>query len=376
MAGIYIHIPFCRKKCFYCDFYKTTAVVKKPLFLQSLHNEIRRQKDYLGGESVGTIYFGGGTPSVLSINELSSILVDLGQHFQILSDAEITLEANPDDLTLDYLKELRQAGFNRLSLGIQSFSDKDLKAMNRRHSAMQAVQSVYEAVEAGFSDISIDLIYGLPGLTMQQWEKNLKRAVALPVNHISAYHLTYHEGTKFYDWLKTGQLRELPEDDSLAQFEMLIDILQAEGFEQYEISNFARNEAYSKHNSSYWNSSKYLGLGPSAHSFDGVSRQWNLASLEKYMQAIGTGEPPFELETLTLTDKLNDYLITRMRTRWGISLNFITENFGEEYRKQILQSAQTFISSQQLQQIGDTISLTRTGIMISDKIMLALVVEN
>ena len=376
MTGIYIHIPFCRKICFYCDFYKTTAVIKKSRFLQSLHNEIHSQKDYLEGNSVGTIYFGGGTPSVLTISELSDIITALGKHFQILPDPEITIEANPDDLNLPYLHELRRLGFNRLSIGIQSFSDTDLKRLNRRHTSIQALKAVYEAVDTGFSDISIDLIYGLPGLTMPQWEKNLNRAVALPVNHISAYHLTYHENTKFYDWLKTGQLRELPEDDSLAQFEMLIDILQAGDFEQYEISNFARNGAYSKHNSSYWNSSKYLGLGPSAHSFDGVSRQWNLPSLEKYIQAIGTGVPPFECEYLTFKDKLNDYLITRMRTRWGISMNYVHDNFGEVYVNNLLNSAQSFIHSGHLQHTGDNISLTRKGIMISDKIMLALVVDN
>lgn len=376
MAGIYIHIPFCRKKCFYCDFYKTTAVVKKPLFLQSLHHEIQLQKNYLYGEPVSTIYFGGGTPSVLTISELSGILTDLENHFPIMNGAEITLEANPDDLNLDYLKELRQIGFNRLSMGIQSFSDKDLKAMNRRHSAVQAVHSVYEAVEAGFSEISIDLIYGLPTLTLQQWEKNLKRAVSLPVNHISAYHLTYHEGTKFYDWLKAGQLRELPEDESLEQFEMLMDITNLAGFEQYEISNFARKKAYSKHNSSYWNGSKYLGLGPSAHSFDGVSRQWNVANLEKYIKAITAGEPPFEREELSTTDKLNDYLITRLRTRWGISLNYVYNNFGEDYVNNLLKSAQSFILSGNLHHTGDNISLTRKGIMRSDEIMLALVVEN
>jgi oxygen-independent coproporphyrinogen III oxidase len=376
MAGIYIHIPFCRKKCFYCDFYKSTAVIKKPLFLQSLHREIEQQSGYLEAEQVSTIYLGGGTPSVLTVSELAEILEWLHLKFRIDSNAEITLEANPDDLNLPYLKELKQLGFNRLSIGIQSFSDKDLKAMNRRHSAVQAVQSVYEAVEAGFSDISIDLIYGLPGLTLTQWEKNINRAVALPVNHISAYHLTYHEGTKFYDWLKTGQLRELPEDDSLAQFEMLMDITKSAGFEQYEISNFAREKAYSKHNSSYWSDSKYLGLGPSAHSFDGASRQWNIANLEKYIQAISAGKPSFEREVLTQTDKLNDYLITRLRTQWGISLNYISENFGEEFGRQVLHSSQVYISTGHLLQNGDIISLTRTGIMISDKIMLALVVEN
>jgi oxygen-independent coproporphyrinogen-3 oxidase len=374
MAGIYIHIPFCRKKCFYCDFYKTTAVVKKPLFLQSLHREIDLRTGYLAGEAVGTIYLGGGTPSVLTMDELNGIMDHLHRNFRVEEDAEITMEANPDDLSAEYLRELKQSGFNRLSIGIQSFSDGDLQRMNRRHSSVQAVHSVLEAAEAGFSSVSIDLIYGLPGLTLQQWEKNIRRAVKLPVNHISAYHLTYHEGTKFYDWLKAGQLRELPEDDSLAQFEMLMDITGEAGFEQYEISNFARDKAWSKHNSSYWNGSKYLGLGPSAHSYDGDSRQWNVSNLDRYISSVDNGNPDLEREILSETNKINDYLITRIRTVWGISLNDLEREFGEPVCRQVQQAAQSFLASGHLQQQGDVISLTRSGIMISDEIMLALVV--
>ncbi len=374
MAGIYIHIPFCRKKCFYCDFYKTTAVVKKPLFLQSLHREIDLRGPYLGGEAVGTIYLGGGTPSVLTMDELNGIMDHLHRNFRVEQDAEITMEANPDDLSAEYLRELKQSGFNRLSIGIQSFSDGDLQRMNRRHSAVQAVHSVLEAASSGFSSVSIDLIYGLPGLSLQQWEKNIRRAVKLPVNHISAYHLTYHEGTKFYDWLKAGQLREIPEDDSLAQFEMLMDITGEAGFEQYEISNFARDKAWSKHNSSYWNGSKYLGLGPSAHSYDGGSRQWNVANLDQYIASTEKGDPDFEREILSETNRINDYLITRIRTVWGISLNDLEREFGEPVRRQVWQSAQSFIHSGHLMHQGDVVSLTRRGIMISDEIMLALVV--
>lgn len=374
MAGIYIHIPFCRKKCFYCDFYKTTAVVKKPLFLQSLHREIDLRGPYLGGEAVGTIYLGGGTPSVLTMDELNGIMDHLHRNFRVEQDAEITMEANPDDLSAEYLRELKQSGFNRLSIGIQSFSDGDLQRMNRRHSAVQAVHSVLEATSSGFSSVSIDLIYGLPGLSLQQWEKNIRRAVKLPVNHISAYHLTYHEGTKFYDWLKAGQLREIPEDDSLAQFEMLMDITGEAGFEQYEISNFARDKAWSKHNSSYWNGSKYLGLGPSAHSYDGGSRQWNVANLDQYIASTEKGSPDFEREILSETNRINDYLITRIRTVWGISLNDLEREFGEPVRRQVWQSAQSFIHSGHLMHQGDVVSLTRRGIMISDEIMLALVV--
>jgi oxygen-independent coproporphyrinogen-3 oxidase len=246
--------------------------------------------------------------------------------------------------------------------------------MNRRHTAAQALLSVYDATGAGFSAISIDLIYGLPGLTLSQWEKNLHKAVKLSVNHLSAYHLTYHEGTKFYDWLKAGQLRELPEDDSVEQFEMLMDISQESGFEQYEISNFARDKAYSKHNSSYWNGSKYLGLGPSAHSFDGVSRQWNVADLDKYLSSISEGQPAYEREILSETNKINDYLITGIRTIWGISLNHLQTHFDEKISRQVKNSSQSFINSGHLRQSGDIISLTRSGIMISDEIMLTLMV--
>jgi oxygen-independent coproporphyrinogen III oxidase len=373
VAGIYIHIPFCRKKCFYCDFYKTTAVEKKPLFLQSLKTEVKLQAGYLDGETVNTVYFGGGTPSVLTFTELADILEQLHNLFPVSNHAEITLEANPDDLSLTYLLELRKLGFNRLSIGVQSFSDTDLKKMNRRHSSAQAFLSVYDAAEAGFSNVSLDLIYGLPGLTLENWEKNLQRAFKLPFNHLSAYHLTYHEGTKFHEWLKAGRLRELPEDESIAHFELLMDMSAEAGFEQYEISNFAKDKAYSRHNSSYWQGCKYLGLGPSAHSYNGVSRQWNVSSLERYINAVNSGSPAFEREELTLTDRLNDYLITRIRTIWGISLVEIGEHFGKEFSQKVLLSSKSFLDSGLLHQEGDIISLTRQGIMVSDEIMLALI---
>lgn len=374
MAGIYIHIPFCRKKCFYCDFYKTTAVSQKPLFLEVLQEEIRMQQNYLGGETVETVYFGGGTPSVLSQPELKRILDLLFLHHTVSDTAEITVEANPDDLSLTYLNELKAIGVNRLSIGIQSFSDEDLKRMNRRHSSEQAIQSVRDARQAGFTDISIDLIYGLPGLSLARWEQNLKKAVELPASHISAYHLTYHEGTRFHHWLKKGQLAELPEKESLDQFDRLVRITGDAGYEQYEISNFARNGAYSRHNTSYWNGSKYLGLGPSAHSFDGISRQWNISDIYRYSRSIQSGKLNFEREVLTEKDQLNDYLITRLRTRWGISLTDISRDFGETAARKTQQSANSYLKSEHLRQQDDVITLTRSGIMISDEIMLALIV--
>lgn len=373
MAGIYIHIPFCRKKCFYCDFYKTTAVSQKPLFLKMLQEEIRMQQNYLGGETVDTVYFGGGTPSVLNQPELRGIIDLLRLHHIVSDTAEITVEANPDDLSLSYLHELRASGVNRLSIGIQSFSDEDLKRMNRRHTSYQALQSVRDAWQAGFTDISIDLIYGLPGLSLARWGQNLKLAMELPATHLSAYHLTYHEGTRFHHWLKKGQLSELPEEESLNQFDMLVRITENAGYEQYEISNFARNGAYSRHNTSYWNGSKYLGLGPSAHSYDGISRQWNVSDIYRYSRAIQNGSLNFEREVLTENDRLNDYLITRIRTKWGISLTTIRNEFGEMASRQTEQSAQSYLKSGHLQKQGDGIILTRSGIMISDEIMVALI---
>jgi len=375
MAGVYIHIPFCRKKCFYCDFYKTTATGKKSLFLEALHHEVELRSDYLENEEAETVYFGGGTPSILSVEEIKAVLFRLKQTFSIISTAEITLEANPDDLNPVYFSALRQNGINRLSIGIQSFSDQDLKRMNRRHSTAQAIQSVNEAFRAGFSDISIDLIYGLPGQTADQWRENLAIATTLPVSHISAYHLTYHEGTLFHQWLRQGLLHELTEDESLAQFELLVRSMEKAGFEQYEISNFARNGAYSKHNSSYWSGKKYLGLGPSAHSFNGISRQWNADDIELYVNSVLSGKPAFESEILTPKDKLNDYLITGIRTKWGISVSHIQSVYGESTKEKIVRSVRTYLENGCLQLSGDQISLTKKGIMVSDQIMLSLLVE-
>ncbi|GAP69737.1 putative oxygen-independent coproporphyrinogen III oxidase [Bacteroidales bacterium 6E] len=375
MGGVYIHVPFCRKKCFYCDFYKTTAVSQKPLFLQALHREIDLQCGYLGNEPVETVYFGGGTPSVLLPSEIADILAHIRRYHTFDNHVEVTVEANPDDLSSTYLKELKKVGVNRLSIGIQSFHAEDLKQMNRRHTRDQAVHSVYDAREAGFNDISIDLIYGLPGLSMARWEENLRQAMDLPATHLSAYHLTYHEGTMFFHWLKKGQLKEIPEDESIAQFEMLIDISAEAGYEHYEISNFARNQAYSKHNSAYWKGKKYLGLGPSAHSYDLISRQWNIADLYHYLKSLDQGVLNFEKEILSPKDRLNDFLITRIRTKWGLDLNELQSVFSQKARNKLEISAEKYLKSGLLQKTGDIISLSRKGIMVSDEIMLALLSE-
>lgn len=316
MAGIYIHIPFCRQKCYYCDFYKTVNTTLKPKFLQSLKAEAKVRKNYLGNEAVETIYFGGGTPSVLEAGELADILKHLKELFEVQENAEITFEANPDDLIPAYLEAIKQAGINRLSVGIQALQNRHLQKMNRRHDASQAIEAIHNAAKIGFNNISVDLIYGLPGLTESEWEDSLNQVFDLPVQHLSAYHLTYHEGTAFYTWLKKGTLRELSETESVKQFEILIDKAASAGFEQYEISNFARKELYSQHNTSYWQGKKYLGLGPSAHSFDQQSRRWNTSHVESYIKAIDNGLAFSEEEILSEKDRYNEYILTRIRTKW------------------------------------------------------------
>ncbi|SHI94711.1 oxygen-independent coproporphyrinogen-3 oxidase [Tangfeifania diversioriginum] len=374
MAGIYIHIPFCRQKCYYCNFYKTVNQNFTSIFLNALANEIVSGKYFLSSEPVETIYFGGGTPSVLTENELVEILNLLHKEFTVTSDAEITFEANPDDLNPAYLNSLFSSGVNRLSIGIQSFNDEHLKKMNRRHTAKQAVNSVGNAVKAGFNNISIDLIYGLPGLTSQQWKQNLDDAFQLPAEHLSAYHLTYHEGTPFYTWLKKGTLTELSEDKSVEQFNILLDSCLDAGFEQYEISNFTRDKKYSKHNTAYWTGGKYLGLGPSAHSFDGEKRRWNVAHVEAYCNAIENKTSYFQEEQLSENDKFNEYILTNIRTKWGLSQETISERFGKSRADFFTREIEKYIQNKKITEQNGIFTLTRAGLFVSDDIMANLMI--
>lgn len=374
MAGIYIHIPFCRQKCYYCDFYKTVNSSLTGKFLAILKQEAVIRKNYLEGEPVRTIYFGGGTPSVLSPDELLFVLEFLHANFQVLPDAEITFEANPDDLTPAYLQVLKNAGINRLSIGIQAFQDNHLKKMNRRHNAQQAFDAVEYAASAGFSNLSVDLIYGLPDLTEEQWKESLTRVFQLPVVHLSAYHLTYHEGTPFFTWLKKGTLKELSEKESVKQFNLLLDEAGKAGFEQYEISNFARNEIYSKHNTAYWTGEKYLGLGPSAHSYNGDSRQWNISHIESYIRGIENHTSFFEEEQLAENDKYNEYVLTRIRTKWGISEYEIQDRFGEEKAKFVRKEAEKYIHSGKMSEQNGIFTFTRKGLFVSDDIMTSFMI--
>ena len=372
MAGIYIHIPFCRQKCYYCDFYKTVNSSLLGRFLQALKTEMLLRADYLGGETVETLYFGGGTPSVLTEQDLTEIISFVSSHFTVSPGLEITLEANPDDLTISYLQQIYNAGVRRLSIGIQSFQDELLKKMNRRHDSGQAVEAIKNAANLGFKDISVDFIYGLPGLTNQQWKADLQKIFSLPVTHLSAYHLTYHEGTPFNTWLKKGTLKQLTETESIRQFETLVEMARENGFEHYEISNFARNGMYSKHNTSYWTGKKYLGLGPSAHSFNGVSRSWNVAHTEKYIKATALNAAFSEEEILTEANRYNEYVLTRIRTIWGVSVSEIQNLFGTGKAVYFQQNIEKYLLSGLAVQTGETVTLTPKGWFVSDEISTSL----
>lgn len=369
MAGIYIHIPFCKTKCHYCDFYKSTDFASRPDFLSALKLEIQSRKHELSDEKIESIYFGGGTPSVLKVSEISAILEQVFNNYPVAEDVEITMECNPDDLSAAFLTELRKSPVNRLSIGTQSFNDQDLKSMNRRHNGNQAIAAVRLAQESGFSNISIDLIYGLPNQTLEQWKLNVEQAIQLNVSHISAYHLTYHEGTVFYDYLKTGKIKELPDELSFDQFKFLKAELENAGFEHYEISNFAKSGLYSRHNRAYWQRKSYLGFGPSAHSFDLKTRRWNVSSLRKYLQAFEQKTPYWENEILTEQDKYNDYVITSLRTIWGISDQYLAEHFQARFHDHFKQEAEKFIASRHLTFDDGAYKLNREGLFISDKIM-------
>lgn len=340
-----------------------------PDFLDALIKEIELEKDYLAGESIQTIYFGGGTPSVLNAEEVDAIIQQISLYHEISSSAEITLECNPDDLNPEYIRQLAASKINRLSIGIQSFDDRQLKAMNRRHSAEQALAVVKGCQLAGFDNISIDLIYGLPGMSLKVWQQNIQKALDLKVQHISAYHLTYEKGTVFSHQLKKGNLRECDEESSNQQFDKLLDMTGSAGFEHYEISNFALPGLHSQHNSNYWKQVKYLGLGPAAHSFNQTSRHWNVSHNNKYTDGIMAGKPNREIETIDKTTRYNEYLMTSLRTMWGVDLEYLMQEFGGPQTTLFEKSFRKYIDQGKAIKEGHFCKLTRDGFFISDKII-------
>lgn len=369
MAGIYIHVPFCKTRCIYCDFYSTTRSEWKGRYIEALCKELEMRYTYLKGKPIETLYFGGGTPSQLDEKDFRKVFDTVRRVYGMENCHEITLEANPDDLCPEYLQMLSELPFNRISMGIQTFDDTTLKLLKRRHNAAQAIRAVELCRAHGFRNISIDLIYGLPGETTERWEKDLQQAIALDVEHISAYHLIYEEGTPIYKMLQKHQVEEVDEDSSVRFFTLLIDRLHEAGYEHYEISNFCKPGMYSRHNTAYWKGIPYLGCGPSAHSFNAETREWNTASLERYIKSIEEGQRSSETEILDKVTRYNEYIMTSLRTMWGASLTYTEEAFGTELCQYCMKIAAPYLQSHKLEMQADRLRLTREGIFVSDGII-------
>lgn len=368
MAGIYVHIPFCRKACHYCNFHFSVSLKNKNDLIVSLLKEANLRKNYLQGEEINTIYLGGGTPSLLSEEDLTRIFEQLSKSFVIATDAEITLEANPDDINSSQLEAWRAIGINRLSIGIQSFFEEDLQWMNRAHNAAQARNCIELAQQAGFYNLSIDLIYGTPGLTDERWQQNVQTALSLNIPHLSCYALTVEPGTALQKMVEQHKKENTDPEKQARHFIQLMEWLQQAGYEHYEISNFARPHHRSRHNSSYWGGKKYLGLGPSAHSFDGKSRQWNIANNALYIQSLEKNTISFEEEMLTSVQRLNEYIMTSLRTAEGLDLDYTKAHFGAKASLQLARESEKYINSAKMNLNEKRLQLTNKGKLFADGI--------
>lgn len=367
MAGIYIHIPFCKQACHYCDFHFSTSLKKKEEMLVALKGELLLRKAELKGEIIETIYFGGGTPSILAVEEINALIETVYQNYTVIDQPEITLEANPDDLTTTTIHRLAQSKVNRLSIGIQSFGEEDLKMMNRAHNAQEAITCLQEAVRY-FDNISIDLIYGIPNLSNERWLENIQRILDLGIPHISCYALTVEERTALNKLIQKGVIPSPKEEVAHAHFMLLIEKLRANGYVHYELSNFAKPGYYSKNNSAYWLGKKYLGIGPSAHSFDGTYRSWNISNNPLYIKAIEAGELPSEIEKLSLSDRYNEYIMTGLRTIWGVDLARIAREFGSTFHEYLVRESTSFIADGLMQEVEGVLTITDKGKFLSDGI--------
>ncbi len=377
MAGLYIHIPFCKSRCIYCGFYSTTQNSMRHQYANCICRELAMRKNYID-EPLNTIYLGGGTPSQLATEDLRHIFDTISENYTIGNNSglepEVTMECNPDDITDKFCNELQTLPINRISMGVQTFDNLRLQFLNRRHNAAQIPLAVERLRKVGIHNISIDLMFGFPNETVEQWEEDINSALKLNVEHISAYSLTYEEGTPLYNMLKSGKIRECEEDVSLAMYETLTEKLAANGFEHYEISNFAKPSFRSRHNSSYWKFVKYLGVGAAAHSFNGVSRQWNVDNIQQYIKEIESDNVPFELEVLTKDMKFDDIVMTRLRTNEGILLDDINHSFGKEYIDFLLHESEKHLKGGFLciSSDGKCLRLTKKGLFVSDAIMTDL----
>ncbi len=373
MPGIYIHIPFCKQKCTYCDFhFSTTFSSYRKEMIDAILHEITLRKDYLS-EPISTIYFGGGTPSLLTEFELNSILAAINNNFEVLDTVELSLEANPDDITKEQLSIWKKRGINRLSIGLQSFKESDLRWMNRAHTVEEANQCISLAQNAGFQNLTVDLIYGLPDLSLEEWKSHIQQLIDFNVPHISAYCLTVEKNTVLANWVNKGKIKPLSEDVQSEQFLALLELLEVNGYEQYEISNFCKKDAESKHNSNYWKGKHYIGIGPSAHSFNGTSRSWNIANNTRYIQSINKGVSFFETEILTVQNQFNELLLTGLRTKYGVRLDNLNKII--PLSKQFKYLVDSFQKKNWLVKKENTLFLTKEGKLMADFIASELFVD-
>lgn len=374
MAGIYIHIPFCRQACHYCNFYFTTSPARRDELVASIIREVELTSGYLDGETIETIYFGGGTPTMLAPGQLRQILEAIYKAYPDARLRELTIEANPDDLTADKiaeLSELRTLGLDRLSIGVQSFHEADLIYMNRAHNAQEALSAIERVQAAGFQNLTIDLIYGTPGMSDEAWRDNIRKAIALGIPHISSYALTVEPKTYLDKNIRTGRAVPVDEVQSSRQFDILMEEMAAHGYDQYEISNFALPGHHAIHNTNYWRGKKYLGLGPSAHSYDGTSRRWNVANNNTYIKSISEGKLPYEVEYLTTTQRANEYIMTSLRTMWGCDLSRPEVS---AFREEIVGALQDIEASFFIME-GNIMRLTQAGRHYADRIASDLFVD-
>jgi oxygen-independent coproporphyrinogen III oxidase len=367
VGAIYIHIPFCKQACHYCDFHFSTSMKKKDEMILALANEIVMRKNEFENEVLETIYFGGGTPSRLQISEIRFLISEVYKNYIVAENPEITLEANPDDLSEDYLIELSKIGINRLSIGIQSFFEDDLQLMNRAHNSAEA-KNCLEIATKYFDNISIDLIYGIPGMSNEKWKQNIETAISFGINHISSYALTVEPKTALKKLIESGKI-DNPEDEVAQEhFEILVEMLESNGFVHYELSNFGKENYFSKNNSAYWLGKKYIGIGPSAHSYNGISRSWNVSNNTVYLKFIQENKLPSETEILSKTDRYNEYIMTGLRTIWGVSLEKIENEFGIDYLDYLMKLAQKFLDDELLFIEKNILKPTQKGKFLCDGI--------
>lgn len=367
MAGIYIHIPFCKQACHYCDFHFSTSMQKKGAMVLALATEIEMRKDQFQDELVETIYFGGGTPSVLTTAEINFLIESVYQNFTVTENPEITLEANPDDLSDEKIQELSKSKINRLSIGIQSFFEADLQLMNRAHNADEAKRCL-ETATRYFENISLDLIYGIPGMDNEKWKQNIQTALLFGISHLSSYALTVEPKTALRKMIEAGKVAAPKDETASDHFQILVEMLEASGFIHYELSNFGKEGYFSRNNSAYWLGKKYLGIGPSAHSYDGISRSWNIANNALYLKGIAAGTLPNETEILTAADRYNEYIMTGLRTIWGVSLERIQTAFGDNYLEYLNKQSRKFTDDDLLVIEDNILKTTKKGKFLTDGI--------